>query len=246
MNVENYFKSITLELNGLRDRVRNFIDDSHWLTDGEWKESVLRSFLNKNIAQSLTVGRGFIVTPSGPTTQIDVLIYDVDSPVLFRDGDLVFISPEAVRGIIEVKTNIEMSGLKLSLKKLRDIGEKINRGPRRSLFGLFAYESEIASNDRALTQLRSVCTYPYGITDILCLGASNFIKFWHHNPIRRNEKYEKWHSYKLENMAYGYFIHNILVDLSPKIIEDYLWFPENGKEISKDGEISPIHRRRCL
>ena len=38
-------------------------------------------------------------------------------------------------------------------------------------------------------------------------------------------------------MAYGYFIHNILVVLNPQKVNEYLWFPENGKEIFKDGEI---------
>lgn len=40
-----HFKSLALELNALKDRVRNFIDDAHWLTDGEWKEAVLRAML---------------------------------------------------------------------------------------------------------------------------------------------------------------------------------------------------------
>jgi len=236
MNIENYFKSLTLELTGLKDRVRNFIENAHWQTDGEWKESVLRSFLNRNISQTLNVGRGFIISPSGPSTQIDVLIYKADSPVLFRDGDLVFVTPEAVRGVIEVKTIINSSIISSSLDKLTKIGDMLSADREKSLLGLFSYESEIQSNQTALDQLRKFCRSRKQVADILCLGESQFIKYWHHNPQGGNGLYEKWHSYRLEKMAYGYFIHNILIHLST-IIQESLWFPEHSKEISKDGEI---------
>ena len=58
MNIENYFKSVTLEIEALKNRVRDFIDDSHWQTDGEWKESVLRSILSRNIPENIKIGRG--------------------------------------------------------------------------------------------------------------------------------------------------------------------------------------------
>ncbi len=65
MNVESYFKSLSLEFTALKDRVRNFIDDAHWLTDGEWKETVLRTILSRSLPQDILIGRGFIVTPGG-------------------------------------------------------------------------------------------------------------------------------------------------------------------------------------
>ncbi|MBU8977509.1 hypothetical protein JI752_015265 [Lysobacter sp. MMG2] len=39
----NSFRSIKLEMDALKGRVRQLIDDKHWLTDGEWKETVLRT-----------------------------------------------------------------------------------------------------------------------------------------------------------------------------------------------------------
>ena len=95
MNIEKYFRSLSLELTALKDRVRDFINDAHWLTDGEWKESVLRSLIARNLPRDIQMGRGFILTPSGVSTQIDILLYSAESPVLFRDGDLVFVQPEA-------------------------------------------------------------------------------------------------------------------------------------------------------
>ena len=121
MNIENYFKSVTLEIEALKNRVRDFIDDSHWQTDGEWKESVLRSILSRNIPENIKIGRGFIISADGSSTQIDVLVYRNDSPVFFRDADLVFIPPEGVLAVIEVKSNITKSSLKDALLKLKHI-----------------------------------------------------------------------------------------------------------------------------
>ena len=53
----DYFISLSNELSSLKNRVRNFIQGEHWLTDGEWKESVLRSFLRRNLPKSVEIGR---------------------------------------------------------------------------------------------------------------------------------------------------------------------------------------------
>jgi hypothetical protein len=46
MDIRAHFASLTQELEALRDRVRNLsVEDPHWPTDGEWKESVLRAVL---------------------------------------------------------------------------------------------------------------------------------------------------------------------------------------------------------
>jgi hypothetical protein len=107
MNVENYFESISLELKALKDRVRNLIGTNHHnLTDGEWKETILRAILKRHLPSNVEVGSGFVVKPNSSSKQIDILIYDTSKPVLYRDGDLVIITPDSVKGIIEVKTKI--------------------------------------------------------------------------------------------------------------------------------------------
>gem|GEM_PF-5958896 len=40
MNTTAYFESLTDEIRSMKNRIRNFIGDVHWLTDGEWKETV--------------------------------------------------------------------------------------------------------------------------------------------------------------------------------------------------------------
>ena len=73
MNIELHYRSLTVELESLKDRVRNFIDSGYWPTVGEWKESVLRSILAKRLPETVRIERGFVLTRGGATTQCDVL-----------------------------------------------------------------------------------------------------------------------------------------------------------------------------
>ena len=75
MDVKSYFESLTIELESLKNRVRNFIHGAHWLTDGEWKESVLRSVIGRNLPDTVKIGRGFILTEQGLSSQCDILLY---------------------------------------------------------------------------------------------------------------------------------------------------------------------------
>ena len=100
-----YHKSLATEMNAVKDRVRHLL--RHWPTDGMFKESVLRSVLRRHLPESLFIGTGFIVTASECSKQIDVLITDKARPRLFWDGDLVIVTPDAVRAVIEVKTGLD-------------------------------------------------------------------------------------------------------------------------------------------
>ena len=100
-----YHQSLAAELNAVKDRVRHLI--RHWPTDGSFKESFLRSVLRRHLPESLFIGTGFIVTATDCSRQIDLLIVDKEHPRLFWDGDLIIVTPEAVKAVIEVKTGLD-------------------------------------------------------------------------------------------------------------------------------------------
>src|SRR3954470_22056388 len=58
---ETYFQSVHDELLSLKNRVREVTSDPHWLTDGEWKESVLRTILRRHLPSTVSVGRGLLL-----------------------------------------------------------------------------------------------------------------------------------------------------------------------------------------
>ena len=100
-----YHRSIAAELAAVKDRIRHLTP--HRLTSGMFKEAALRSVLRRHLPESLLIGSGFIVNKQGVcSTQIDLLLVDATYPTLFKDGDLLVVTPDAVRGIIEVKTTL--------------------------------------------------------------------------------------------------------------------------------------------
>lgn len=247
MNIDNYFRSITKELKALQNRVRDFIDDAHWLTDGEWKESVLRTMIKRHMPSSYKIGRGFVITEENVSKQIDILIYDSSKPILYQDGDLLFVSPDSAKVIIEVKTSLNYHTFESALESLCSNANRIrvpNTGTK--YFGLFAYESDMTDNDRILSILQEkVDGKQRKIIKYISLGNSKFIRYWHQNPIDTTDSYKKWHIYDLAEKAPAYFINNIIGDIcrGSVALNQSLWYPRNGKESYKAGQIDLRIRR---
>lgn len=243
MRLERYFQSLTAECETLKDRVRYLVNEAHWPTDGEWKESVLRSMLKRSAPESVTVGRGFVVHQDGCSTQIDVLVYDNSMPILYRDGDLVFVTPSACRGIVEVKSNTTLPAFREAAVKLADNAEFIRS--RSDLFdifvGFFSYDVRTAN---CLTYLQALDATADGqdarVIDHVVLGGRKLIKYWSSDPSvqQGGQNYEHWHLYDLNRMAPGYFIHNLLLNVSKNLSaqRERTWFPRNSKEAHIEGQ----------
>lgn len=252
MDVRAHFLSLTRELEALKDRVRNFSSAPHWQTVGEWKESVLRATLRRYLPPNIEPLRGFIVTEMQTSRQIDVLLYDATKPVLFRDGDLVFVPPDAVLGIVEVKSRVDgPAGLRSALAPLTENASLLsqNSPQEKNLFvGFFSYETtfDAADADAVLGMLRKSAGRNRGaVVDHLCLGCSLFLKFWENAPgeqveaasrttkLENDLSYRRWHCYELNDLAAGYFIGNLIESVAPESVRPNsgLWFPEEGKEL---------------
>jgi hypothetical protein len=84
-----YQKSIAEELRSTKDRIRQLIDQEHWLSDGEHKESILRNILRSRLPESVRIGRGFVCFPRSAngskksSGQIDILITSQNKPTLY-------------------------------------------------------------------------------------------------------------------------------------------------------------------
>jgi hypothetical protein len=197
METRTYFQSITRELQALQDRVRNFIDDRHWQTDGEWKESVLRVFLRRCLPRNVEIGRGFVVGPSFTSTQIDILLYTIEKPVLFRDGGLVFVAPDAVLGMIEVKTSLDNASFSQAVRKLGDnIYGVSERSPHERIVGLFAYEEGAFRWQEALQLLQEAADGNLRrVVNVCSVGTNLFFRWWNLDPIASQRVVDRWHAY---------------------------------------------------
>jgi hypothetical protein len=230
-----YYRSLSREFDALKNRVRSFIRDRHWQTDGEWKESVLRSFLRRQLPRSSEVGRGFVLSSSGQSTQIDILVYDATVPVLFRDGDLVFVTPDAVQAAIEVKTAVNGGDLRSALVKLANNADLVRKNAvSERFFGLFAYEDRTGEDAHvALSALHDAVAGDWGrLVHCVCLGPNRFIRYWNLHPVERTRLHDQWRAYQLDEQAQGYFLHNVIEGIAPPSVafNEALWYPEQGKE----------------
>jgi len=139
---------------------------------GSGKETVIRSFLRRNLPSTVEVGRGFVLTPSGCSTQQDVLIFKSSSPLLFRDGDLVFITPDALVAAFEIKSRVDASRLTEAVEKLTATIRLLALPSRLDrMFGLFAFESTVAPAKIHEIIHHAADANVNHVIDLLCLGT---------------------------------------------------------------------------
>lgn len=245
-NYISYHRSVTDELHSLKDRIRNLAE--HWGTDGEYKEAALRTVLRRHLPQSLIVGRGFIVTSDNNSTQVDLLIVDGNKPTLFRDGDLMLVTPDCVRAVIEVKTSLNSSEEVMNCaSKLAQVGELCRRDVGAiPWLGIFSYEGTL-QNDALLLDALYDASQSTGIPiNCLAYGKDIFVRFWTENEYEHGENRTepigaRWRAYSLSNLSSSYFIGNVvdaLSNLDKK--SSYAWFPLN------EGKKSHIKSERSL
>lgn len=240
MDAADYYRSLSQELDALKSRVRHLIQNNHWQTDGEWKESVLRAVLRRHLPHTVGVGRGFVIGPRAPSSQIDVLLYDTSFPLLHQDGDLVFVTADAVRAIIEVKATLRRNNAREALSKLADNANLLPDGAKRVFLGLFAFEEDLGATgtDFLFNALREVAEgQRRRAVNHVCVGRSRFVRFWGNDPYT-NGRLDKWYAYDVEQMSFGYFIFNALEKAAGDSVKRNLWawFPREGKEMHRVGE----------
>jgi len=150
---KEFQKSITKELDTIKNRVRNLIGSSHWGEEGRYKEAILRNVIKRFLPSNLSIGTGFVIKKNNGNTQIssqiDIIIYDSTIPVLFSEGDFVITTYKNVKGIIEVKTKIRNNQLQEIIQKAETNGKLIGK---KIFNGIFSYEYEDDINSRNVDQ----------------------------------------------------------------------------------------------
>ncbi len=259
-NMVKYQQSIAAEFAAQRDRVRYFIDDSHWGEDGRYKEILLADFLKSIVPNNVGVGTGFVRNAQGElTNQIDILVYKKDYPCLFQKGDFVILMPESVLGVIEVKSFASISVLTKKQKRADDksVIEKCDKNGEiiglNSIFnGIWGYDSNISIRPFE-NNLRKQLTTCKGYVNHICFNSNVFCRYWRDgNPIDRYDDPRSCYSFydlswgrifdqrDIENqgLAFGYFISNLLEyiyrQVAPQVLNnqyfEFLYPLENTKE----------------
>lgn len=232
-----YHRSLTDELHALKNRIRDLAE--HWPTDGEYKEAALRTVLRRHLPGSLVVGRGFIVTERSTSSQIDLLITDGNKPTLFRDGDLMIVTPDCVRAVIEVKTSLDTStAFEECATKLAENGKLCSKnGDAIPWLGIFCYEDKLKQDAPLLDAVEVAYRHTDVVINCLAYGKDRFVRFWENGERERGDSQEaastaRWRAYQLKHLASSYFVGNVVDALSslsrPK--NAFAWYPlSDGK-----------------
>ena len=247
-DLEAFWSSIANELGAAKDRVRNLIGAKHWQTDGTHKEIILRNVIKRYLPETLKVCTGFVYKSSGAvSTQIDLLIINRSCYTLFKEGDLVIVTPHAVRGIIEVKTRCEgTSELKEVLARLArnqflaDEDLVQNRG--RVWAGLFIYESDRNNPTELLQSLSEVDKEVGKPIDCIACGPDMFAQL-----DMRSGSDLRWISYDCPGLSAGCFVMDMLGSLTRNLgLSDFRVLSTRLKSVQvkpvlqiKRGEKSP-------
>lgn len=247
-DLEKHLQSISAEFHATKNRIRHLIGSTHWLSDGEAKEAIFRRILTTYIAESVHVGSGFICYPNparsyhderNTSTQIDVLVTSRDKPTLYKERDLIIVTPDAVKAIVEVKTRRTLPEIREDIEKLANNIRRTRESAscREHWAGLFIYEPLVASTvniyQEVLTVLQEVTQgNPLSVINCIAIGENVFIRFWQDGNDVDSLAGPVWHSYDLSRLAQGYFLGNLIWAVSPSNpATQYIWFPaENGKE----------------
>lgn len=236
-NYSDYLTSISQELISIKDRVRNFIDEKNWTEDGRYKEIILRDIIANKLPDFAKCGTGFVAGKDKQiSTQIDILVYRADIPLLFQKGDFVIVPKEAVLGIIEVKARLDSSKVKKTFEKAHNNGKLIDRYIFNGIFSFEDYSKNVSICEDNLNY--SLMEYN-GYVNNISLGKDYFLKYWADGqPANNNPNGNKYRLYKIYDLSFGYFISNLIEDCYisvqgkavPDTIKAVLYPIENTKE----------------
>jgi hypothetical protein len=231
----------------VKDRVRNLIADSHWPSDGRYKEEVLQSVIERHLPKNFNIGSGFVSFPKkfgndyDTSHQTDIIIYESAKPVLFKGSQFVVVTPDTVQCLIEVKTKFSSGEMESVIEKLsRDIAEIRNDRRSEVFTGVYFYNSNVADKEELGKTILELLQQKIGddqnnVINFVSVGDSNFIRFWaEQDQVHGQRDSQVWHSYVLpDKLAPAYFIDNVIWELSyeGEFSKQKMWFPaEGGKE----------------
>ncbi len=235
MDIEEFHKTTSYELLAVKNRVKNLIN--HWPEVGRHKEAVLKNIIRRFLPAQFEIGTGFVVKYNEEldehevSRQIDLIIYNIINPVLFKEGDFVIVTPDAVYAIIEVKTNLENNNLESIIKTANENGKFVFHNKVNYPFfnGIFSYEGysngpirenfERAINNSVVGMENESNLNMFRLNHI-AFNEQFFYKYWI-NETPNNRLYE------LVDLSFSFFISNLIDYLSVNSVirNNRLWFP---------------------
>jgi hypothetical protein len=218
-----YHATLTAELDAVRNRVRLLV--KHWPTDGHFKESILRQILRRHLPENMLIGTGFVVNSFGPSGEVDILIVDKSMPTLFKESELLIVTPESVRAVLEVKTRLRgYLEIRDAIQQLAERKAVVERHVRcKAWAGLFVYDGS-ARHEDVLNALNEVYWSTKAAVDMVAIGKHLVVKFFSTSSNKAPAR--SWHSFIVPGLAATNFVASLIEALvgPNKDFGTFAWF----------------------
>lgn len=252
INFEDFQKSITQELDVVKNRVRNLIGSAHWGEEGRYKEAILRNVIKRFLPSNLSIGTGFILSTNIDNTfvskQLDIIIYNNTIPVLFSEGDFVIVTESSIKGIIEIKSNINTSVLSQVVDSFNQLTcfPSIGYANSNVFKGVISFEHDLKNIEKEDTTFDEIIKKSNGIINHISFGKYYFMRYWESNrDIYPSVELDGpfYSLYKIENLSYSYFISNLLHMVSNEELDDryHFSFPIKGTKEIRRKKVIPLY-----
>ncbi len=238
MDTIEFHKTTTRELKAVQDRIRNLVPN--WLEDGMYKEIVLRGVIRNFLPKSFDIASGYVAKQTSTrgghiiSPQIDIIIFDNSYPVLFKKEELVVVTADSVRGIIEVKSSDQSESVTETLRKSNEKGSFIFDGKHDKTLpifnGIFYYNLNIKTDNQIKTYLQkdilstssNIETSKFAV-DHISYGENKFYKYWKNEVTTVDRNF----LYQTKDLSFSFFISNLVSYLQPASVaqNNFLWFP---------------------
>jgi len=241
MNTIEFHKTTTSELLAIKNRVRHLIN--HWGEDGRYQEAVLKSVIKRFLPEKYNISSGFVIKQTNnrgeheASNQIDIIIYNTDFPVLFKEGDFAIVTADSVEAIIEVKANVNNQGLEKVIRKSNEIGQFVYNAKTdktKNLYnGIFSYagfkslkidniasvQSAIRNSENTIQNDRNANRFK---VNHISLNKDKFYKFWN-----QNDQNDGGYLYDIDDLSFSFLISNLIAHLKSDSVfaNNRLWFP---------------------
>jgi hypothetical protein len=116
--MEQYYRKVQEKVMVQRDIICSLLKDPRII--GDYYEAIVRDAVKEAVSKSFDVGRGVVLAADGRASkECDIIIYSAaEYGPLFVSGDIVVVSPESVRCVIQVKGTVSLDNMGDSIGNL--------------------------------------------------------------------------------------------------------------------------------
>ncbi|MCL2140650.1 MAG: hypothetical protein FWH42_03085 [Dehalococcoidia bacterium] len=123
MSMQQYYRKVQDKVMVQRDVINALLKDPRII--GDYYEAIVRDAVREAVPASFAIGRGVVLDGDGSASkECDIIIYNnVEYGPLFKSADIVVVSPEAVRCVIQVKGTVNQENLGEAIHSLAMIDQ---------------------------------------------------------------------------------------------------------------------------